>query len=256
MTFPQSVLLPNVVNFTEMGPNRARLVVEPAYPGYGVTLGNALRRVLLSSLPGAAIVAAKFHGVSHEFTVIEGVKEDVVDIVINLKKVKFTSFSAEPVKVKMKAKGVGVVTASAIDTGGLCEVANPDQPILTITDKIASVEAEFTVTSGLGFVPVEAREKQKLDIGEIAMDAWFSPVTRVGFDVEHVRVGEMVNFDRLTMDIETDGSLTPEDAVRKAARILVDHFTQLAGEYAPHVESIMTTVGEVETPKAKKSKKA
>lgn len=233
ISFHNSVLLPNVIKYEALGPNKARLIVEPAYPGYGVTLGNALRRVLLSSLPGSATVAAKFHGVEHEFSSINGVKEDLVDIIINLKKIKYLSHSSEPVKIKLLAKGAKVVTGADIVGNSDVSVVNPEQIIATLTEKSSVLDLDLTVATGLGFVPVEAREKEKLDIGEIALDAWFSPVLRVAFDVEHVRVGKMVNFDRLLMDIETDGSVTPEDAVNKAASILVDHFqlfSSLAGQ--------------------------
>lgn len=230
MTFHNSVLLPNSITFNETGENKSRLVVEPAYPGYGVTIGNALRRVLLSSLPGSAIVSAKIDGVDHEFSTIEGVKEDVVDIIINLKKIKFKSHTADPVVLRISASGSKTVTGADIEENSDVEVATKDAYIATLTDDKASLNIEITVATGLGFVPIDAREEEKSGIGEISMDAWFSPVVRVGFEVEHVRVGKMVNFDRLVMDIETDGSITPEEAVQNASRILVDHFTLFTGQ--------------------------
>lgn len=203
------------------------LTLEPLFPGYGTTFGNALRRILLSSLPGAAVTAVKIHNTSHEFTTIPKVQEDILEIILNLKKLRLKLHGDEPVKLHLKAKGEKVVTAADIDKESQVEIANRDLVIATLTGRDAELEMDITVTRGRGFVPTESKEKQKGEIGTIAMDALFSPVRRVAFRVEGARVGQMTNFDRLVMDIETDGTISPADAVADSTKILVDHFSLL-----------------------------
>ncbi|MFH1145802.1 MAG: DNA-directed RNA polymerase subunit alpha [bacterium] len=231
--------LPNKLEFQPTDDHRASLVVEPLYPGYGVTIGNALRRVLLSSLGGAAVTAIKIEGVTHEFTTLPGIKEDMVDLILNIKRIRVRSFSDEPVVLKLDVKGSMVATAGDIDKDSSVEIVNPEQPIATLTDKSSKLVMELTITKGRGYVPVETREKEKLDLGVIAVDAIYTPIERVGFEVEHVRVGQMVNFDKLVMNIKTDGAVGPEEAVRQAAEILMDHFQLFASQESPEtVEAV------------------
>ncbi len=204
--------------------HRAVFAIEPLYPGYGMTVGNALRRVLLSSLPGAAITHVKIDGVTHEFTTLPHVKEDMVDVLLNIKQIRFRLHADEPVVVKLTAKGAKTVTAADIEPNGQVDVISTKQEICTITDAAGKVEMEFTVAPGRGYVPVENREKEKLDIGTIAVDAIYTPVKNVNFTTEHVRVEQITNFDKLMLDITTDGSMTPADALNQSAHILVDHF--------------------------------
>ncbi len=222
--------LPQSISSQEVSATRARITIEPCYPGYGTTLGNALRRVLLSSLPGAAVTAVKINGVDHEFSSLPGVSEDVVDILLNIKQVRLQIFSAEPVKLSLKSSGEKQVTAGDIQTSSDVKVLNPDLLLMTLTDKKASVDMELTAQQGRGYVPVESRDKEKLDIGVIAVDAIYTPVRRVGYSVENVRVGQMTNYEKLTLDVETDGGLSPLEAVKTASQILIDHFMVVTGE--------------------------
>lgn len=210
---------------TEGDERTAKFVVEPLPAGYGTTLGNALRRVLLSSLPGAAITSVRIRGVAHEFSTIPGVKEDVVQIVLNLKKIRLKSFSNEPVTLTLEKEGPGEVRAADIVTTSDVEVANQQEHIAALEPE-ASVWMELTVETGRGFYPAERREG--LPIGVIPIDALFSPVRLVNFHVENTRVGQMTNYDRLQLEIQTDGTVTPEDALAQAAQILVQHFSLFA----------------------------
>lgn len=210
--------------------NRTIFEIEDLYPGYGVTLGNALRRVLLSSLPGAAIVGVKITGVHHEFSTIPHVAEDVIEIILNLRQIRFKKFVEEPIKLILSAKGEKEVKAGDIKTTADIEIINKEAPIASLTDKKAELEIEIEVGSGLGFVPVESRKKDKLDIGTIAIDALFSPIRKVNFEVENMRVGDRTDFNRLRFDIETDGSISAEEALTKAGQILVEQFKAVIGE--------------------------
>ncbi|PIV38348.1 MAG: DNA-directed RNA polymerase subunit alpha [Candidatus Portnoybacteria bacterium CG02_land_8_20_14_3_00_45_8] len=233
--------------------HRAVFEIEGLYPGYGVTLGNALRRVLLSSLPGAAISSVKIRGVQHEFSAIPGVMEDVIEIILNLRQVRFKVYSQEPVRLTLTAKGEKQVKAGDIKITADVEVANPEQLIATITDKKTELEMEIEVTQGLGFVPVEARKKDKMEIGMIAIDSFFSPIRRVNFDVENMRVGDRTDFNRLRLDIETDGTITPEEALKKSSEILVAQFQSLisAEEAMTGEEEITEEIKEVSDEAAK-----
>ena len=204
--------------------NRALVTIEPCYPGYGTTLGNALRRVLLSSLAGGAITSVKIKGVDHEFSSIENVLEDVVEISLNLKQVCLLIHTDEPVKLTLKASGETIATAGNIEKNAEVEVANPDLHIATLTSKDADLEMEITVEKGRGYVPVEARDKDDLEVGMIALDALFTPVLNVGMHIEKTRVGQRVDYDKVILDIETDGSITPQEAMQRSASILIDHF--------------------------------
>lgn len=225
------IQLPSLNTIKEDG-NRATFAVEPLHPGYGMTLGNSLRRVILSSLGGAAVTAVKIDSVSHEFSTIEGVKEDVVEIILNLKRLRFKVYSDEPQFLMLTKKGKGAVTAADIKTNADVEIVNPDQVIATIDNDKIQVGMEIKIEKGRGYVPVEARENEKLEVGMIAVDALYSPVKRVRYSVENTRVGQATDLDRLLLEIETDGSISPREAVTQASEILVGHFNVVAGQPA------------------------
>jgi len=227
----QPIYLPEHVDIKEDGDNTATFEIHPYYPGYGPTVGNALRRVLLSSLPGAAITHAKLEDVDHEFSAIEGVKEDVVTLLLNLKRVRVTSESEEPVEIVLKAQGEKKVTAGDFETPPEVTIVNPSLPIATLTGSKAALTIRCTVEQGRGYVPSETRDREHRDIGTIALDAVFTPVERVSFNVENVRVGQATNYHKLSLSITTDGSVTPLDSLKQAASILSDHFKELTGDF-------------------------
>lgn len=220
----ESLPLPKSLTQVNERGNRATFTMEPLYPGYGMTVGNALRRVLLSSLPGAAIIAVNFEGATHEFSTLPYVKEDVVDILLNLKQIRLKYHGEEPTTVRIEVTGEGAVTAGDIKGDSAVEVVNPKQHIATLTDKAAKLVMDLTVGTGRGYVPVESREKERLPLGTIALDAIYTPMKNVNFTNENVRVGQMTNYDKLILDVTTDGTITPADAVQQATKILVDHF--------------------------------
>lgn len=198
--------------------------ISPLYPGYGITIGNTLRRVLLSSLEGSSITSVKLKGVDHEFSTISGVLEDVVDIILNLKKVRFKMFKDEPITLTLNVKGEKDIIASDIKVTSDVEIVNPNQHIATITEKKTEFDAEITIEKGTGYVPVEQRQKEKLSIGKIAIDGIFTPIRSVNFIVENIRVGQRTDYNKLLIDIETDGSVSPEAALKNACQILIEHF--------------------------------
>lgn len=206
---------------------KAVIEVEDIYPGYGMTLGNALRRVLLSSLEGAAVTLVKIKGVPHEFSTIPSVAEDVMEILLNIKQLRFLLNSAEPQKLFLKVRGERKVIAEDIECPSQVEVINKTAHIAELTDKNAALEIEMTVEKGFGYVPVEQMRKEKLEIGAIALDAIFTPIRKINYEVEDMRVGDRTDFNLLRFSIETDGTMDPEEAFVKAAKILVDQFTQL-----------------------------
>jgi DNA-directed RNA polymerase subunit alpha len=220
----QKISLPSKPKFSATGKNTGKVEIDGCYPGYGTTLGNSLRRVLLSSLPGAAATSVKIKGVSHEFSTIPGVLEDIIQIILNLKKVRFISHSDEPVTLTIKAKGAKEITAAQIQCPADVEVINKDQSIATITDKKGELEMEIEVQRGLGYVPVEQQEREKKEIGLIAIDAVFTPVRRVNYNVENTRVGKRTDYDKITLEIETDGSISPQEAYQKAVEAVIEQF--------------------------------
>ena len=222
-----AITSPQETKYVELAANHGKFEIPGCYPGYGTTLGNALRRVLLSSLEGAAAHSIKITGVSHEFSTIPGVMEDVVQIILNLQQVRFRLFGDESVKVTVKSKGEGVVKASDIKTTSNVEVVNPDQVIATITDKKTEFEMEIEIDKGLGYLPAEQRDREEREIGVIAIDAIYTPVKRVNYEVENMRVGKRTDFDKITLEVLTDGSITPEQAFQKSVSILVDQFQSL-----------------------------
>jgi DNA-directed RNA polymerase subunit alpha len=223
-----AIQLPELKTVNEDG-NKATFAIEPLYSGYGMTLGNSLRRVILSSLGGAAVTAVKIDSVAHEFSTITGVKEDVVEIILNLKKLRFRVFSDEPQFITLSASGRGPVTAAQIKGNADIEIVNPELVIATLDNAKAKLGMEIRVEKGRGYVPVEQREAEKLEVGMIAVDAIYSPVQRVRYNVENTRVGQVTDLDRLVLEIETDGSISPAEAMRQAAEILVEHFQIVAG---------------------------
>lgn len=225
----EAIPLPNRPTITKSGENSYTLAFEPLYPGYGVTIGNALRRVLLSSLPGAAVTAVKIKFADHEFSTVPNIKEDVIQIILNLKQLKLKSFSAEPIKLRLHVKGDRAVVAGDIEETDQVEIINKDLHIATIDSKTGELDMELTVEQGRGYVPVEARENEKLELGTLAVDAIYTPVKSVFFDITHVRVGQMTNFDKLSVTMDTDGTITGEEAFDIASHILVDHFSMLFG---------------------------
>ncbi len=200
--------------------------IDGLVPGYGYTLGNSLRRIILSSLRGAAVTAIKIDGVSHEFSTIEGIKEDVITILLNLKNIRFNVTGEEPQKISLSVKGPKVITAADITPNGAVEIINKDQYICEITGK-TPLNIELTIEKGLGFVPRDQHHKQKADIGSIFLDAIFSPIRRVSYDVEEMRVGDKTNFNRLRMTIETDGSITPREALEQSVHTMIEQLAAI-----------------------------
>lgn len=222
-----NIPLPNKVYWALDEGRKSVVVIEPLYPGYGVTVGNALRRVLLSSLPGAAVTGVKIKGVDHEFAAVPNVSEDVVDIILNLKQLRLRLDSPEPVRLQLAAKGQKEVKAGQIKADSRAEIVNPELVIATLDNKSSDLSMEIIVERGLGYVPVEMREAEKQEIGVIAIDAIFTPIRTVNFEVQNVRVGQITNFDKLTITMETDGTITGREAIDMASQILVDHFALL-----------------------------
>ena len=244
---------PALAALEETGTNSASFVIEPLQAGYGNTLGNSLRRVLLSSVKGAAITAFRIEGASHEFTTVPGIKEDVVDIMLNLKNVRVKAESDEPVELRIEKKGAGVITAADIKTSADVEVVNPEQIIATVDDPKKSVVIDLVVESGRGYQTIEESSVKRLHGDMIALDAIFSPVLRVRYKVDGTRVGQETNLDKLQLNVETDGSISPREAFEEAAAILVNQYTALAGsttvEAAPALGQDLADEGnELNTP--------
>lgn len=207
--------------------------IDGLYPGYGHTLGNSLRRIILSSLPGSAITHVKIDGVKHEFDTIDGVKEDVITILLNIKRIRLALHSQEPIRISLKKSGAGVITAGDIITPSQVEILNKDQIIAEITAKGTNLEMEMVVEPGLGYVPREIHQKEKVDIGNIAMDAVFTPIRRANYEVENMRVGDRTDYNRLRIFIETDGTVTPREALEKSIEIMIHQLKAIIGFKEP-----------------------
>jgi len=220
---------PGLVRVDDHSSTTATFVIEPLHSGYGMTLGNSLRRVLLSSIAGAAVTSFKIEGVTHEFTTVKGVKEDVVDIMLNLKGIRFRVYGDEPQTVRIVKDGKGVIKAKDIQVNADVEVVNPDHVIATIDDDKGKFVMDLVVETGRGYRTVEEGAAKKAS-DHVAVDALFSPVLRVRYKVENTRVGQMTDLDKLLLTVETDGSITPRDAFEEAAAILVNQYTALAGK--------------------------
>lgn len=214
-----------------LGDNSVRFVLEPLPQGFGHTLGNSLRRVLYSSIPGAAITSVSITGITHQFTTLPGVKEDIVELILALKQVRLRYTKDTPTTISLTAKGHSEVTAGDFELPSDVTVANPDLVIAHLTDKSAKLEIEAVVESGLGFSPVE--ERQRSTVGTIPVDATFTPVARVNFSVEATRVGRVTNFDKLVLDVTTDGTISPADALTSASQTLVGYFASIANPQNP-----------------------
>jgi DNA-directed RNA polymerase subunit alpha len=232
------IILPSKPRIVLEEGNKGIFEIDGLYPGYGHTLGNSLRRIILSSLPGASVVSIKIEGVSHEFATMDGVKEDVIAIILNLKKTQFKMITDEPQTVTLSVKGPKVVTAGDIKTGGQVETLNPELYIAEVTGKI-NLNIEMRLEKGLGFVPKEVLQKEKVDIGIIAVDAIFTPVRRVSYEVENMRVGDKTNHNRLRMVIETDGTLSPREALSRSIEIMIEQLKAIVDYVEPEEEVIV-----------------
>ena len=226
--------------------------IEGLYAGYGLTLGNALRRTLLSSLPGAAVTQLNIKNVPHEFSTLPGVKEDIVEVGLNFKQIRFRMHTEEPKVLTLKAKGQRVVTAGDIKADAEVEIMNPTTHLVTLTAKSAELDMEITVERGLGYSAVEARTTEKLGIGAIAVDAHFSPVIKVNYVIENMRVGDRTDYNKLRLEIETDGTISPSAALHKSANILKDHFEKVGAVAVQEFEISDSTAA---TKKRSRSKK-
>jgi len=225
--------LPSSIKIIEQEKNYGKFEIEGLYPGYGVTIGNALRRVLLSSIEGAAVTSFKIKGVHHEFSTINHVADTVLDIMLNLKQLRIKLHSNEPQTLKLKVDGEKKIFAKDFEANPMVDIMNPDLYITEITDKKGKIEMEVIVEKGLGYSQVEERKEEKIPIGTIAVDAIFSPIRKVNFQVENMRVGEKTDYNRLILSIETDGSVSPEEALSKASSILKDHFANIEEQFLP-----------------------
>lgn len=203
--------------------------IDGLYPGYGYTLGNSLRRIILSSLPGAAITQVKIDGVSHEFSTIEGIKEDVIALILNIKKIRLNVESSEPQTLTIKVKGAKKVTAGDIEAPSQVEIINKDWYLFEVTDKNKEITIELTAERGLGYVPKEIVHKDRVEVGTIALDSIFTPIRRVNYEVENMRVGDRTDFNRLRISIDTDGTITPKEALEKSISIMITQLKAVVG---------------------------
>ncbi|HET8884566.1 MAG TPA: DNA-directed RNA polymerase subunit alpha [Candidatus Saccharimonadales bacterium] len=237
---------PALANIDEQSATSATFAIEPLHAGYGNTLGNSFRRVLLSSIEGAAIVAFRIEGATHEFTTVEGVKEDVVDIMLNLKNVRLKVHSDQPIELRLEKKGAGPITAADIKTTADVDIINTDQIIATIDNPKTSVLIDLVVEAGRGYRTIEESSASRLHSDMIALDAVFSPVLRVRYKVESTRVGQETNLDKLLLTVDTDGTLSPREAFEEAAAILVNQYTALAGSTTVEAAPALGAVSEDE----------
>lgn len=229
--------------------NAGQFVIEPLMPGYGVTIGNSLRRILLSSLTGAAIHAIRVAGINHDFAPIPGAKEDMIELILNLKSLRLKLETNEPTTIALKSKGPGEVRAKQFAANPLVTIINPNHYLATL-DKKGALELEAMVNRGYGYAPTERKREEKLPVGWIVIDSIYSPITKVNYVIENTRVGQITNFDKVTLDIASDGTINPAEALRQAAEILAYHFnfiTKIGEKAAP---------AKVEKPKAKPTAKA
>lgn len=242
-----SIILPSKPRVVLEEENKGVYEIDGLYPGYGHTLGNSLRRILLSSLPGAGVTKVKIEGVAHEFSTLPGVKEDVIAILLNLKKLRFKTDVPDPQPIKLKAKGAKTVTAKDLSLPGQVEIANPGQVIATLTDKNAALEMELTIEKGLGYVTKDVFQKEKAQVGEIVLDAIFTPIRRVNYEVENMRVGDRTDFNRLRITIQTDGTITAREAIEEAIITMINQLKAIVGfkeEEEEEVEEPQESKGE------------
>jgi DNA-directed RNA polymerase subunit alpha len=234
--------------------NKGVFEIDGLSPGYGHTLGNSLRRIILSSLPGASVTSIKIDGVSHEFQTMDGIKEDVIVIILNLKKTRFKMLSDEPQTVTLSIKGPKEVKASDIKTGGQVEILNPELHIAEVTGKV-NLNIEMKIEKGLGFIPKEIFQKEKVDVGTIAVDAIFTPIRRVAYEVENMRVGDKTNHNRLRISIETDGTLTAREAMTRSIEIMINQLKAIIDFKEPEEEKIVEKIKDRENMNDEKEEK-
>ncbi|MEX0910218.1 MAG: DNA-directed RNA polymerase subunit alpha [Candidatus Paceibacterota bacterium] len=224
-----NIILPSKPIIVSEKGNLGIFEIEGLYPGYGHTLGNSLRRIILSSLPGYTITSIKIKGANHEFATLDGIKEDVITIILNLKKIRFKVVGDEPKTVALNIKGIKDVTAGDITVSGDIEVVNKDQYIAAVTDKNTTLDIEMTLEKGLGYVPKEIMQKDKVEIGTIAMDAIFTPIRRVSYEVDQMRVGNRTDYNKLRLTIETNGDVSPKEALEQSIAIMINQLRAIVG---------------------------
>lgn len=225
----QQIALPSKPKIVSENDNVGVYEIEGLYPGYGHTLGNSLRRIILSSLPGAAVTQLKIKGVSHEFSTIEGVKEDVIALILNIKKIRFSLNTDENQKITIKVSGEKEVRAKDLVLPSQVSIANPDLYLCTITNKNAELEMELTIEHGIGYVPKEMIHRERVDVGTIALDAIFAPIRRVYYETENMRVGDRTDFNKLRITIETDGTIAPKQALENSIEIMISQLKAIVG---------------------------
>ncbi len=237
-----NVTLPSKPRVVSEDGNHGIFEIDGLYPGYGHTLGNSLRRIILSSLPGAAITQVKIDGVEHEFSALAGVKEDVINILLNLRRVRLHMHSEEPLTVSLIKTGIGPITAADIDAPSQIEILNPEQHIAEVTNKSTKINIEMTIERGLGYVPREVHQKDKVEIGTIALDAVFTPIRRANYEVENMRIGDRTDYNRLRVIIETDGTYTAREALEKSIEIMIHQLKSIIGFQDQHENEPAPTV--------------
>jgi len=235
MSENKQVLLPSKPRIVSEEGFSGTYEIDGLYPGYGHTLGNSLRRIILSSLPGVAISSVKIAGVDHEFSSVPGVKEDVINLILNLKKIRIKMLSDEPQTIELNVKGIREVTAGDIKVPGQVEILNPDLYIASLGSKTAELSIEMKIERGLGYVPKEILEKERTEIGHIALDAIFSPIRRVNYEVENMRVGDRTDFNKLKLFIETDGTITAKEALEESILIMIGQLKAIVGFKEPEI---------------------
>jgi DNA-directed RNA polymerase subunit alpha len=239
-----NVTLPSKPRVVLEEDNHGIFEIDGLYPGYGHTLGNSLRRIILSSLPGTAITQVKIDGVEHEFSTMEGVKEDIITILLNLRRVRLNMFSEEPLTISLKKSGIGEVTAGDLVVPSQVVVLNPEQHIAELTSKSSKLNMEITVERGLGYVPREVHQRDKVEIGTIALDAVFTPIRRANYEVENMRVGDRTDYNRLRISLETDGTYTAREALEKSIEIMIHQLKAVIGFQDQHKETVVSVESE------------
>ena len=249
------ISLPTSIKTKKKSENSAIFEIESLYPGYGITVGNAIRRVLLSSLTGAAVTEVKIKNAPHEFSTMEGIKEDVLHILMNIKQLRFKVFSDGPETATLKVKGEAVVTGKDFEYSSNVKLANKDLHIATITDKNIELEIELKIEKGIGYV-FQEKDDNKKSVGVIGLDAAFTPIKKANYVVENMRVGDRTDFDKISLEIETDGTVSPEEALNETLDILLSHFNFLSGEIKGKAEEIKAEeIAETEEEPKKAAKK-
>lgn len=243
----EEIISPSKVSIKEEKGNEATILIEPCYSGYGITIGNALRRVLLSSLPGAAVSAIRIKGVDHEFSTIPNIQEDLMQVISNLKALRLKIYSDEPVKLELHKEGEGDIKAGDIENNSDVEIINDDLKIAEATSKDAKLDMEIVVEKGRGYTPLEQKNVNDSEVGMMAIDSIFSPVLAVGFEVKNIRVGKRTDFDQLEINVKTDGTIAPLEALVEAAKILINQFGIISD-----VDKVEDLIKEVEKEKEKK----